>query len=109
MHTNKSPYTWKTLKAPNGERELERQMIDYRSVQEGNKAESLTNLGAIREDKVMVFSGVGPALLLVMAVITKQSPDGTALTLPLYHPVAAPADDDAISTAKINLPTRSTN
>lgn len=45
-------------------------------------------------------------MLLAMAVITRQSPDGTAFTLPLYHPVAAPAVDDAISTAKINLPTR---
>ena len=47
-------------------------------------------------------------MLLAMAVITKQSPDGTAFTLPLYHPVVAPAVDDAISTAKINLPTKST-
>lgn len=55
----------------------------------------------------MVFSGGGPGLLLAMAVITKQSPEGTAFTLPLYHPVVAPAVDDAISTAKINLPTKS--
>lgn len=46
----------------------------------------------------MVFSGGGPGLLTAMAVITKQSPEGTAFTLPLYHPVAA-AVDDAISTA----------
>lgn len=82
-------------------------MIDFKKLKEGINDESSTNLGAIKEDKVMVFSGGGPGLLLAMAVITKQSPDGTAFTLPLYHPVAAPAVDDAISTAKINLHTRS--
>lgn len=54
-----------------------------------------TNLGAIREDKVRVFSGGGPGLLAVIATITKQSPEGTPLTLPLYHPVG-PAAEDAI-------------
>lgn len=52
-----------------------------------------TNLGAIREDKVRVFSGGGPDLLAVMAIITKQSPEGTALTFPLYHPDDAAAED----------------
>lgn len=46
----------------------------------------------MREDKVMVFSGGGPGLA-VMATITKQSPEVTALTLPRYHPVAAVPDD----------------
>ena len=46
----------------------------------------------------MVFSGGGPGLLAVTAVITKQSPEVTALTLPLYHPVAA-VPEDAIATA----------
>jgi len=52
----------------------------------------LTILGAIREERVMVFSGGGPALLWVKAVITKQSPEVTAFTLPLSHwfSVAAP-------------------
>uniref|UniRef100_A0A2P2MGS6 Uncharacterized protein n=1 Tax=Rhizophora mucronata TaxID=61149 RepID=A0A2P2MGS6_RHIMU len=49
----------------------------------------------------MVFSG-GRALLFlaVMAIITKQSPELTALTLPLYHPEWA-AVTVAIPTAKI--------
>lgn len=47
---------------------------------------------------MIVFSGGGPGLLAVMATITKQSPEGTALTLPLYHPVA-PAAEDAITRA----------
>ena len=34
------------------------------SVHDGNNAESLTNLGAIREYKGIVFSGVDPAWLL---------------------------------------------
>ena len=51
----------------------------------------------MREDKVIVFSGGGPGLLAVMATITKQSPEVTAFTLPLYHPVA-PAADDAMVT-----------
>jgi len=42
-------------------------------------------LGAIREEKVMVFSGGGPALLWLKAVITKQSPEVTAFTRPLSH------------------------
>lgn len=46
----------------------------------------------------MVLSGGGPALLAVRAMMTNESPEGTAFTLPLYHPVAA-AVDDAISTA----------
>jgi hypothetical protein len=59
------------------------------------KSTSFTNLGAMREDKVIVFSGGGPGLLIVTAIITKLSPEGTAFTLPLYHPVA-PAVDVAI-------------
>jgi len=47
-------------------------------------------LGAIREEKVMVFSGGGPALLWLKAVITKQSPEVTAFTLPLSHWFSAP-------------------
>lgn len=49
-----------------------------------------TSLGAIREESVMVFSGGISAL--VLPIITKQSPEGTALTLPLNHPVDAPVD-----------------
>lgn len=41
----------------------------------------------------MDFSGRGPGLELVMATMTKQSPEGTAFTLPLYHPVVALAAD----------------
>nr|XP_024931809.2 uncharacterized protein LOC112492412 [Ziziphus jujuba var. spinosa] len=48
----------------------------------------------------MVFSGGGPGLLATIAVITKQSPEETDFTLPLYHPVA-PVVDDAISTASL--------
>lgn len=59
-----------------------------------------TSLGAIRDDKVRVFSGGGSGLFAVMAMITKQSPEGTAFTFPLYQPVT-PAVDDAISTASI--------
>ncbi|XP_019098778.1 PREDICTED: uncharacterized protein LOC109132127, partial [Camelina sativa] len=33
----------------------------------------------------MVFSGGGPGLLWLKAVITKQSPDVTAFTLPFSH------------------------
>lgn len=49
-----------------------------------------TNLGAIREDKVMVFSGGISAF--VLPIITRQSPEVTALTFPLSHPVAPAAD-----------------
>lgn len=52
-----------------------------------------TSLGAIKEDRVMVFSGKGPGLVLEIATMTKQSPEGTAFTLPLYHPVAPLAVD----------------
>ncbi|XP_022728558.1 uncharacterized protein LOC111284088 [Durio zibethinus] len=38
----------------------------------------------------MVFSGGSPTLLLDMAVTTKQSPDGTALTLP-FVPTRGPS------------------
>ena len=55
---------------------------------------SFTSLGAMRDAKVMVFSGGGPGLLLG-PVTTKQSPDGTALTFALYHCVP-PAVDAAI-------------
>jgi len=41
----------------------------------------------------MVFSGKGPGLALEIATMTKQSPEGTAFTLPLYHPVAPLAAD----------------
>jgi len=41
----------------------------------------------------MVFSGKGPGLALEIATMTKQSPEGTAFTLPLYHPVALLAAD----------------
>ena len=53
--------------------------------------EKITSLGAIKDDKVTVFSGRAPGLELVRATMTKQSPEGTALTLPLYHPVAVDA------------------
>lgn len=46
----------------------------------------------MRDAKVMVFSGGGPGLLLDKAITTKQSPDWTALTFPLYHPVPPPVD-----------------
>lgn len=52
-----------------------------------------TSLGAIKEDRVMVFSGKGPGLALEIATMTKQSPEGTAFTLPLYHPVVPLAAD----------------
>jgi len=52
-----------------------------------------TSLGAIKEDRVMLFSGKGPGLVLEIATMTKQSPEGTAFTLPLYHPVAPLAAD----------------
>nr|GMD35568.1 uncharacterized protein LOC112492412 [Ipomoea batatas] len=55
-----------------------------------------TNLGAIKDDKVIVFSGGISAL--VLPIITKLSPEGTPFTLPLNHPVAPAVD--AISTAK---------
>lgn len=58
----------------------------------------ITNLGATKDDKVMVLSGkVWPGFGVETATITKQSPEGTALTLPLYHPVVAVAVDDAIN------------
>ncbi|KAF2580411.1 hypothetical protein F2Q68_00004229 [Brassica cretica] len=41
----------------------------------------------------MVFSGGGPALLWVKAVITKQSPEVTAFTLPLNHWFSLAATD----------------
>lgn len=44
----------------------------------------------------MVFSGGISAF--VLAIITKLSPEGTAFTLPLNHPVAPAVDP--ISTAK---------
>lgn len=47
----------------------------------------------------MVLSGGGPGLLLDLAVKTNESPDGTAFTFALYHPVAPPFDV-AISTTK---------
>lgn len=53
-----------------------------------------TNLGAIRDDKVIVLSGGGLSPL-EFPIITKQSPEGTAFTFPLNHPVApATVDDD---------------
>lgn len=55
-------------------------------------------MGAISDERVMVFSGGGPGLLEVRAMMTRQSPEVTAFTLPLNHPVD-PAVDDAISTA----------
>lgn len=48
---------------------------------------SFTSLGAMIDAKVMVFSGGGPGLSLFTPATTKQSPDGTALTLALYHSV----------------------
>jgi len=55
----------------------------------------------------MVFSGGISAL--VLPIITKLSPEGTAFTLPLNHPVAPAVD--AISTAidlqKLELTSRS--
>ena len=56
---------------------------------------SFTSLGAMRDAKVMVFSGGGSGLSLFRPINTKQSPDGTALTLALYH-VVPPAVDAAI-------------
>jgi hypothetical protein len=54
------------------------------------------------DERVRVLSGGGPALLAVMAMITKQSPEVTAFTFPLYQPEAGPAVvDEAISTATI--------
>lgn len=55
-----------------------------------------TNLGAIREDNVIVFSGGISAL--VFPIITIQSPEETDFTLPLNHPVAAVDDDMAKAT-----------
>lgn len=75
-----------------------KQYGQYRKQQfksEGRK-EGSTSLGAIRDDKVRVFSGGGPTLLAATAIITKQSPERTAFTFPLYHP-EPPAVDDAIS------------
>lgn len=50
----------------------------------------VTSLGAIKEDKVMVFSGGMSAFAL--PIITRQSPEGTALTFPLNHPVDKAVD-----------------
>lgn len=48
-----------------------------------------TSLGAMMWDNVMVFSGGISAF--VLPIINRVSPDGTAFTLPLSHPVAAGA------------------
>lgn len=50
------------------------------------EGEVRTNLGAMRPARVMVFSGGGPPLTLPM--MSSESPDGTAFTVPLSHPVA---------------------
>lgn len=57
----------------------------------------VTSLGAIREDKVMVFSGGIAAF--VFPIITRESPEGTALTFPLNHPAVAGADAMPIADA----------
>jgi hypothetical protein len=51
-----------------------------------NPNPTLTNFGAIRAARVMVFSGGGPPLTL--PIISKESPEGTAFTVPFNHPVA---------------------
>jgi len=61
--------------------------------QDIHESSKITSLGAIRDDNVMVFSGKGPGLPVGMAMMTTQSPDGTALTFPRYHPVAPVAVD----------------
>jgi len=63
--------------------------------QDIHESSKITSLGAIRDDSVMDFSGKGPGLPVGMAMMTTQSPDGTAFTFPRYHPVA-PAAVDAI-------------
>ena len=45
----------------------------------------LTILGAMRQERVIAFSGGAPGLLWTKVVITKQSPEVTAFTLPLSH------------------------
>lgn len=45
-----------------------------------------TNFGAMSDARVMVFSGGGPPFTLPM--INKESPEGTAFTVPLSHVVA---------------------
>lgn len=57
-----------------------------------------TNLGAITDDNVIVFSG-GITSAFVLPIITKQSPDGTDFTLPLNHPEFAAVA--AISIARV--------
>lgn len=50
-----------------------------------------TNLGAMMYDNVIVFSGGGLRSAFWAAIITIESPEGTAFTLPLYHPEGAAA------------------
>lgn len=63
--------------------------IDFQSLRtqmDQCEGEVRTNLGAMRPARVMVFSGGGPPLTLPM--MSSESPDGTAFTVPLSHPVA---------------------
>ncbi len=61
-----------------------------------NPNPTLTNFGAIRAARVMVFSGGGPPLTL--PIISKESPEGTAFTVPFNQPVAI------FSTSRLALP-----
>lgn len=63
--------------------------IDFQSLRTRTdqcEEEVRTNLGAMRPARVMVFSGGGPPLTL--PIMSSESPDGTAFTVPLSHPVA---------------------
>jgi len=72
---------------------LEKKICNSQSEQDIHESSKITSLGAIRDDNVMDFSGKGPGLPEGMAMMTTQSPDGTAFTFPRYHPVAAVAVD----------------
>ena len=63
--------------------------IDFQSLRtrmDQCEGEVRTNLGAMRPARVMVFSGGGPPLTL--PIMSSESPDGTAFTVPFSHPVA---------------------
>lgn len=75
------------------QQDLEKKYCNSQLEQDIHESSKITSLGAIRDDSVMDFSGKGPGLPDGMAMMTTQSPDGTAFTFPRYHPVAPVAVD----------------
>ena len=58
----------------------------------GRRAHELTSLGAMMDDRVIDFSS-GSISAFALPMMTRVSPEGTALTFPLIQPDAAMAEE----------------